>query len=139
MNLAELRNSLREGAALSYSRSGGPGGQHVNKVNTKVTLRVRLGDLGGLSETELNRLRETLAARITGEDEIVIAASEERSRRTNQERAFARAEALITASARLPKHRRSTKPSRTAEEQRLQSKRLRGLKKSSRRCSFSPD
>ncbi|MDR2740013.1 MAG: aminoacyl-tRNA hydrolase [Treponema sp.] len=139
MNLAELRNSLREGAALSYSRSGGPGGQNVNKVNTKVTLRVRLGDLAGLSEAEMNRLRETLAARITGEDEIVIAASEERSRRTNQERAFTRAEALITASARLPKHRRSTKPSRSAQEQRLQSKRLRGLKKSSRRFSFSSD
>jgi ribosome-associated protein len=137
VNIAELRNSIREGAALSYSRSGGPGGQHVNKVNTKVTLRVRLRGLTGLSEAELNRLRETLAARITGEDEIVIAASEERSQRTNQERAFARAEALIAASARFPKHRRSTKPSRAARERRLQSKRLRGLQKSSRRFSFS--
>jgi ribosome-associated protein len=139
MNLVELRNSIREGAALGYSRSGGPGGQNVNKVNTKVTLRIRLGDLAGLSEAELNRLRETLAARITGEDEIVIAASEERSRRTNQERAFARTEALITASARFPKRRRSTKPSRAAQEQRLQSKRLRGLKKSSRRFFFFQD
>jgi ribosome-associated protein len=132
MNLTELRNSIREGAALSYSRSGGPGGQYVNKANTKVTLRIRLRDLAGLSEAELNRLRMTLAARITGKDEILIAAGEERSRRINQERAFARAEALITASARLPKYRRSTKPSRAVREQRLQSKRLQGLKKSSR-------
>jgi ribosome-associated protein len=130
-----LHRSLREAAGLSYSRSGGPGGQNVNKVNTKVTLRVALAALEGLSEAEMNRLQETLRGRITEAGEIVIASSEERSQRTNQERAFARMEALILSAARLPKHRRPTKPPRAAREKRLQSKRLRGQTKADRRLS----
>jgi ribosome-associated protein len=136
MDTALLRQSIRDAAVLSYSRSGGPGGQNVNKVNTKVTLRFRPDALAGLSEAELARLREILAGRVTGEGEIVIAACEERSQRANQERAFARAEALVIAAARLPKHRRPTKPSRAAREKRLQSKHVRGLKKAGRRPDF---
>jgi ribosome-associated protein len=64
---------------------------------------------------------------------MVINADEERSQHTNLERAYCRLEALIAAAARLPKHRRPTKPSRAAREQRLQSKHLNGLKKAQRR------
>jgi ribosome-associated protein len=85
----------------------------------------------------MDRLRQTLASRITGDDEIIINADEERSQKTNRERALFRAEALIAAAARLPKHRKPTKPSRAAREQRLQSKRIRGQKKAGRR--FSPE
>ncbi|GHV80863.1 aminoacyl-tRNA hydrolase [Spirochaetia bacterium] len=133
MNAALLHQSIRSAAEASFSRSGGPGGQNVNKVNTKVTLRVRLVDLVGLSEAELARVRMLLASRITGEDEMVIAADEERSQRTNLERAFSRMEVLIGAAARLPKHRRPTKPGKAAREQRLQTKKLHGRKKAARR------
>jgi len=128
-----LYQSIRTAARADFSRSGGPGGQNVNKVNTKVTLRVRLDDLEGLNDAELTRLRETLARRITGAGELVIAASEERSQRTNLERAYARMEKLIVNAARLPRLRRPTKPSRAAREERLRGKRRRGLKKTERR------
>jgi ribosome-associated protein len=137
MNTSELRYSIREKGIIRFSRSGGPGGQNVNKVNTKVSLRLRLADLAGLSETELARLRLILAARITGDDELVIHSDEERSQKTNRERALFRAEALITAAARLPRRRKPTKASPAARENRLRSKRLQGRKKSDRR--FSPE
>ena len=132
MNPLLLRQSIREAAEVSFSRSSGPGGQNVNKVNTKVTLRLRLADIDGLAEAELDKAREVLANRITNGDKIVINADEERSQWTNLERAYFRLEALIIAAARLPKHRRPTKPSRAAREQRLQAKHLHSQKKASR-------
>jgi ribosome-associated protein len=142
MNLPELYRSIRENAEASFSRSGGPGGQNVNKVNTKVTLRLSLAGLRGLSEGERLRLETLLASRLSRGDagpELVIASDEERSRRTNLERAYSRMEALIAAAARLPKHRRPTAPSRAAREQRLQSKRLQGRKKAARRSAPPED
>ncbi|MDR1900155.1 MAG: aminoacyl-tRNA hydrolase [Treponema sp.] len=135
MNIPELRDSIRGKGEIHFSRSGGPGGQNVNKVNTRVMLRLRVGDLAGLNEAETARLRETLAGRLTAGDEIIISSGEERSQGINRERAYSRLEAIITAAARLPKHRRPTKPSRTVREKRLQSKRLHSQKKAARRPS----
>jgi ribosome-associated protein len=134
MNLPLLRQSIRT-AQISFSRSGGPGGQNVNKVNTKATLHVRLADLQGLSEAEAARIREILGSRLSGSADsavLVIASSEERSQRVNLERAYARAEALIEAAARLPKKRRPTKPSKAAQERRLQTKQRHSEKKERR-------
>lgn len=133
MNPVLLRQSICAAAEMSFSRSGGPGGQNVNKVNTKVTLRLRLAGIAGLSEAELARVRELLANRITAGDEMVISADGERSQRANLERAYLRMEALIAAAARLPKHRRPTKPSRAAREKRLEAKSLHSRKKALRR------
>ena len=132
MDVNKLRQSIHAFAKTSFSRSGGPGGQNVNKLNTKVTLRLRLDELAGLSEPEMERVKSVLENRISNEGEIVIASDEERSQKTNMERAYFRIEALLTAAARLPKHRRPTKPSKAAKEKRLQSKKRHSQKKSER-------
>jgi ribosome-associated protein len=136
MDISRLYASIRTHGNVSFSRSGGPGGQNVNKVNTKACLRLKIGDLEGLSETEITRLRSVLAPRITAEDEIVINSSEERSQRVNLERSYLRLEALISTAARLPKHRRPTKPGRAAKENRLQRKHLHSRKKTDRKSPF---
>ena len=137
MNSLVLWQSIHSAAKADFSRSGGPGGQNVNKVNTKVTLRIRLDELAGLDDTEIARLREILSSRITNEGELVISASEERSQRVNLERAYARMESLIMNSARLPRQRHPTKPSRAAKEKRLHLKQRKSQKKAERH--FSPD
>ena len=90
-------------------------------------------DIAGLNEEELTRSREILASRITASGELVISASEERSRLINMERAYTRLENLIINAGRLPRLRRPTKPSRAAREERLHSKRCRSRIKSRRR------
>jgi len=136
MNPSLLHQSIHSFAEAGFSRSGGPGGQNVNKVNTKVTLRLRVAELAGLSEAEMERVKSVLANRITNEGEIVITSEEERSQRTNLERAYFRMEALISSAARLPKKRRPTKPSKAAKERRLESKKRHSLKKLDRKGVF---
>jgi len=133
MNTTQLHLSIHTAAQASFSRSGGPGGQNVNKLNTKVTLKVRLEDLEGLSEAELGRAKTLLANRINSEGEIVIASDEERTRHTNLGRAYFRMEALISSAARIPKHRRPTKPTKASIEQRLNRKKLNSRKKAERK------
>ena len=125
MNISLIRLSIHAAVQLSFSRSGGPGGQNVNKVNTKVEARVRLDELEGLSQNELQRVKEVLSTRLVEESVLRIVSSEERTQMANRERALARLEALICSAARIPKRRLATKPSRSSIERRLKSKQIR--------------
>ena len=120
---------LRETA----SRSGGPGGQHVNKASTRVTLRWRLESSSALSEAQRTRLSRRLASRLTRAGDLVIHAGGARSRARNRERARERLAELVREGVAVRRARRPTRPSGASRKRRLEGKRRRSSVKSSRR------
>lgn len=138
MNRDAFFHSLLEHIQLDFSRSSGPGGQNVNKVNTKVIARLCLADVKGLNPEELALVRGKLSGRITVQDEVVVAVQEERSQMRNREIAVARMADLLIRAARKPRLRIPTAPSRASKERKLASKHVRGISKRNRQKP-SPD
>ena len=118
-----------------FSRSGGPGGQHVNTSDTRVELSFDVAGSPSLSELYRERALHRLASRLV-DGVLTVTASGERSQLRNREAARERlAEILAEATAPPPKPRRKTKPSRGATEARLLDKRRRSNVKRLRRPS----
>jgi ribosome-associated protein len=129
MNSAMLADAIGQLIRFSFARSGGPGGQNVNKVASKAVARLALEDLTFLTDAELRRVRSRLANRVTAEGDIVVAVQDTREQARNRDIAVQRVAELIARAMVKPKSRVKTRPSRAAREARLRVKKLRSADK----------
>ena len=114
------------------SRSSGPGGQNVNKVESRVELRFRLPESQLLTDEQKQVLQTKLASKLTTEGELLVVAQEDRSQLRNKETALRKFHEMLAKALHKPKARKATKPSKGAVRQRLESKKKHGDKKSNR-------
>jgi len=129
MNSEQLLRELEFKAV----RSSGPGGQHVNKTSSKVSVQLHIANSIAFSESEKERLLVKLEQRITSEGFIILQCGETRSQHRNKAIVIQRLLNLISENLRVRKPRKRTKPSRLAIEKRLKNKKQRAMKKSNRK------
>ncbi len=118
------------------SRSGGKGGQNVNKVSSKVELLFSISDSVLLTDEEKERLTNKLQSRFNKDGLVQVVCDEERSQYLNKEKAVERLITILTAALHKPKARKPTKISKAAKQARLENKRLNAVKKEGRRKDF---
>jgi ribosome-associated protein len=118
---------------VSYTRSGGPGGQNVNKVETCALIRFPVGRSRALRQDQKEKIRAALRSRITGSDELLVRSDRFRQRHSNEEDARTRLAAML-AKALLPSiPRKASRRTRGSVERRLEAKRRRSHAKRIRR------
>ena len=119
---------------ISYTavRSGGPGGQHANKVSSKVVLIFDISDSEAISEAQRKRLFETLAGRLNSREQLILTCDESRSQHKNKEIVTNRFISLLEAALKKQKKRVATRVSRAEKARRLEAKKKRGVKKTLR-------
>ena len=117
----------------SFVRSGGPGGQNVNKVATKAVLRWNVADSPSLPEPVKARFRAQQRRRITLAGELVLSSQRYRDQERNRDDCLEKLRGWVLQAATPPKPRRPTRPTRGSHERRLQEKRHRASTKTRRR------
>ncbi len=127
--------TVAESALLwSQSRSGGPGGQHVNKTESKAELRVESAQLIGLSAPAQARLLSLNASRLVAEGRLLLTCESTRSLRRNRDLALERLAELVLQAQAVPRPRKRTRPSRAAKQRRLEAKLHQSVRKRNRRA-----
>ena len=134
---SRLRVPLRE-LRFTFARSSGPGGQRVNKANTKATLRWSVGSSPSLPEAVRERFVERFRRRISSTGELVISSQRFRDRGRNVADCLEKLRRMLQQAASPPRHRRETRPTRASVEQRLRSKRATALRKKLRQRPGEP-
>ncbi len=122
--------------SFQYARSSGPGGQNVNKVNTKVLLRWPITTSASLPESVRQRFLAAYGNRVNAEGELLITSTRYRDQKRNQEDCLEKLTEMLRAVAKPPVKRRKTKPTRGSKERRLKDKKQRGERKDGRSGSW---
>jgi len=118
---------------ISASRSGGPGGQNVNKVSTKIELRFHVRNSSSLSEDEKEKIMTLLKNRINSEGELIIISQSERSQLMNRKKAEEKFYKLLASALTVRRERKATAPSAASRIERLEKKKMRGQNKKLRK------
>jgi len=125
-------NLLKE-LKFTTSRSGGPGGQHVNKVNSKITLRWDINSSLSINEEQRQLIFKKLAKVVNSVGEVVLSADDKRSQLQNKQFVIQKLADLLEKAFFKPKKRKATKPTKASVKRRLDDKKRIGSKKKLRR------
>jgi ribosome-associated protein len=121
---------------ITTSRGGGPGGQHVQKTSTRITVRWNVKNTSALTDEQKARVLEKLGSKVTSDGDIIIHNSESRSQLHNKKMALAQLVRAINKGLHVPKKRMKTKISHQAKESRFAEKKHRGEIKKMRSKKF---
>jgi ribosome-associated protein len=130
-----LNRNLENEFIFSATRSSGPGGQNVNKVNTRVELRFSLSSTALFTEEEKSIISRKLKNKINKEGEIILISQSERTQQMNKNEVTRKFYDLIARALTKQKKRRSTRPTLTSKIKRLENKHYRGIIKKLRKDS----
>lgn len=128
--------SFQDELSFKTARSSGAGGQHVNKVETAVTVLWHVASTKYFDENQINLIQQKLKNRISAEGFLQITVSESRSQHKNKNTAIQKVTEIVNGSLIIPKARKKTKPSKAQIEKRIEAKKRISDKKENRRFKY---